>query len=225
MYWTTFLAVISSVQAAWLPVLPACQQCRTVVSSYSAQRTFKPAYMREGGPLEKLGNIFGLKKKEKPSGGALTNGLDQMLKGAPFPLQLAGAMFKPLVGALEQTLAAAQDDTDELLSQARSCLRADNQIRSLLGEDVEVGSVFSTMSSSTTVNGRSQRSIQLQFYVQAKGAQTQAVADAQGVSESGDGMRLTSLRVNLGGRTISVELLRGGNGVGDTDGVIDIEAS
>ena len=92
-----------------------------------------------------LARIFGGDKKKK--GGALTNGLDEVLKNAPLPVKLAAQLAKPLIGALETALEEGQADTDVLLTKAESALRRDARITQLLGDDVEIGSVFFSSSS------------------------------------------------------------------------------
>jgi len=96
-----------------------------------------------------LARIFGGGDKKK-KGGALSNGLDEVLKNAPLPVKLAAQLAKPLIGALETLLEEGQADTDVLLTKAESALRRDARVTQLLGDDVEIGGVF--MSSSSNIN-------------------------------------------------------------------------
>jgi len=137
------------------------------------------------------------------------------------PFKLAGQLLKPLAGALEQAIAESQGDSDELLAQVESALRMDPRARDLLGPNAEVGSVFSSASSSSSVNGQTQRNLQLQFQVGGG-----AVGAAQGSASTGGAIQLQTLRLNVGGREINVDILGGaasGGADGSADGIIDVE--
>ena len=187
-----------------------------------------------------LARFFGDKdKKDKKKGGALSNGLDELLKDAPLPVKLAAQLAKPLIGALEVALKEGAADSDALLESAQSALERDARVTALLGPDVQIGGVFSTASSN--MNG--QKTIQLQFSI--GGGATGALRGES--PQDGGAPKLVSLQVSGGGQQFDVPVglgsagssagsegtrddssrnvrsSRGGGGMGD--GIIDIDAT
>jgi len=175
-----------------------------------------------------LARIFGGGDKKK-KGGALSNGLDEVLKNAPLPVKLAAQLAKPLIGALETLLEEGQADTDVLLTKAESALRRDARVTQLLGDDVEIGGVF--MSSSSNINGV--KSLQLQAQLSGGGGTVALRGESQG---AGGSLELTSLQASVGGQVIDVPAglgsaasgsaapSRGGGGGVGADGIIDIDS-
>ncbi len=166
-----------------------------------------------------LANFFGGGKKKPKKGGDLAkDGLDALLKDAPLPVKLIGGMLKPLAGMMGDMIAEGAEDANDLLAEAGSALRSDPQVRDLLGSDVEIGAVFSSMSSN--VNGV--KTMQLQ--AQCAGSKGSGVCAIRG---GGTGSAaVESIQVQVGGRVITVGSLRGsggGSSGGGADGVIDIE--
>jgi len=153
-----------------------------------------------------LANIFGGKKPSgKERGGALTNGMDALLKDAPLPVKMLGGLMKPLVKGLESALEQQAEATDALLSEAGSCLRADPRVTELLGEDVEIGGVFS--SASSNINGAQSISLQAQCAGRIAGG---VVAIRGQTAADGQSLAIASLQVQAGGRIIDVPTIRGG---------------
>jgi len=181
-----------------------------------------PALTMQDNPLAKF---FGGDSKKK-KGGALTNGLDELLKNAPLPIKLAANLAKPLIGALETAIAETASDTDALLDAAQSALSRDPRVTALLGPDPQIGGVFS--SASSNING--QKSIQLQFSL--GNGMTGAI---RGESPQGGGApRLVALQVSGVGE-VPVGLGSAGSSGGGaagtrtggagSGGVIDIDAT
>lgn len=186
-----------------------------------------------------LANIFGGEKKKK-EGGALTTGLDALLKDAPLPMKALGMLMKPLAQGLETMIAEGAADQDELLNEAQSALRADPRAASLLGDGATIDAVFSTSSSSSSVNGVTRKMIMLQ--AQASGPAGSGVVAIRGEADGG-AVAVTSLSLQAGGQAFEVPTLRGGGGGsgdvfgggsfgggaprgssgGGNDGVIDID--
>ena len=151
-----------------------------------------------------LARFFGGEDKDKKKGGALTNGLDELLKDAPLPVKLAAQLAKPLVGALEVALKEGAEDSEALLESAQSALERDARVTALLGPDVQIGGVFS--SASSNING--QKMIQLQFSI--SGGATGAL---RGETPSGGGApKLVSLQVSGGGQQFDVPVGLGSAG-------------
>ena len=161
-----------------------------------------------------LANFFGGNKPaEKERGGALTNGMDALLKDAPLPVKVLGGLMKPLVKGLENALEQQAEATDALISEAGSCLRADPRVTELLGEDVEIGGVFS--SASSNINGA--QSINLQ--AQCAGRIASGVVAIRGQTGADGQLGIASLQVQAGGRVIDVPTIRGGgSGMGSGGG-------
>jgi len=167
-----------------------------------------------------LARLFG---KKEDQAGPLSSGLDSAIAAAPLPFKIAGALLKPLAGAVDKALADAQDDQDDLLRQARSALRAQPHLEATLGPEIQVGSVLSSSSSSMSVNGQVQRQLQLQFQVLGRGS---ALAVAQGASSAAQPMLLTRLVVEVGGRQVEVPPLGSSPGADSSDpsnAIVDVD--
>ena len=138
------------------------------------------------------------KKKEES---ALTKGMDELLKDAPLPVKMFGALAKPLVESMGTMIQEGMADQDEVLQAAERALRME------LG-DVRIGQVFS--SSSSNMNG--QKVVNLQFTISdgSRGALSASGSQA---------LELTSLQVqDATGRVIDV--LGGGGGGGGGGGAV-----
>ena len=153
-----------------------------------------------------LARFFGDKDKDKDKkkGGALSNGLDELLKDAPLPVKLAAQLAKPLIGALEVALKEGAADSEALLDSAQSALERDARVTALLGPDVQIGGVFSTASSN--MNG--QKMIQLQFSL--SGGATGALRGES--PQDGGAPKLVSLQVSGGGQQLDVPVGLGSAG-------------
>lgn len=158
--------------------------------------------------------------KKKGGGGPLSRAADELLKNAPMPVKVMGALVKPAIGALENALAEGAADADEMMLQAQSALRADGRVTALLGPDVAIGAVFSSSSSSSSINGVTRKMMSLQCSV--AGSLGSGVVAMQGQSEGGS-LDIQSLQVQAAGQVLDVQSLRGAGGGGGSDGVIDID--
>ena len=134
------MAFFSTIAVTALVVGPAPLPCQHAVRA--------PAVVMLENPLAKF---FGGEEK-KPKGGALSTGIDALLKDAPLPAKLAANLAKPLVGALGEMIAEGQEDSDALLDSAASALARDSRVTALLGPDPQIGGVFS--SASSNMNGQ-----------------------------------------------------------------------
>ena len=172
-----------------------------------------------------LARFFGGEDKDKKKAGPLTTGLDALTKDAPLPVKIALGLAKPLIGALETAISEGQEDADVLLDEAQNALRLDSRATALLGNDLEIGAVFSSASS----NFNGQKSMQLQC--QCAGSSGSGVVALRGESDGNGGMSISQLQLQAGGQSFEVPTLRGAGGgrgastggVVDVDGVIDIE--
>ena len=173
-----------------------------------------------------LANIFGGDKKKKQES-ALTTGFDALFKDAPLPVKMMAGLMKPLVGSLGAAIQESQADADELLQEAQNALRVDGNAAALLGANIQIGSVFSTSSSSSNINGQVRKMVMLQ--AQCAGTAGSGVVAIRGESD-GRAIQVASLQLQAGGQVINVPTLRGGGGGGmgggsgvGTDGVIDVD--
>jgi len=164
------------------------------------------------------------KKEEKSAGGELVAGIDALLKDAPLPVKMLGGMMKPLVQGMGQMIAESANDAGELQDAALRALRMDSRAVAALGRDISSGGVFSTSSSSSSINGRTQKRIQLSFSVLGSGGQ-QGMATVLGTASDGSAIRIDQLQLQANGQVINVSGGGGGggNGGGGNDGVIDVE--
>ena len=189
-----------------------------------------PAVVMLENPLAKF---FGGEEK-KPKGGALSTGIDALLKDAPLPVKAMGALLKPLAQGLETMIEEGAADQDMLLAEAQSSLRADPRAASLIGEGASIDGVFSSSSSSSSINGVTKKMVMLQ--AQASGSFGSGVVAIRGEADGGE-VFVTSLQLQAGGQVVDVPTLRGGGGGGGfgggaprgggasvgNDGVIDID--
>jgi len=155
-----------------------------------------------GGFKNPFDAINPFKKKEES---ALSKGMDDLLKDAPLPVKMMGALAKPLIESVGSMMAEAADDQAEVLDLAERALRVE------LG-DVRVGQVFG--SSSSNINGQKVLSLQFTISDGSMGA-----LQASGSQK----LELTQLQVqDRSGRVIDV-LAGGGSGGAGSDGVIDVD--
>eukprot|EP00327_Prymnesium_parvum_P000678 CAMPEP_0182839570 /NCGR_PEP_ID=MMETSP0006_2-20121128/23936_1 /TAXON_ID=97485 /ORGANISM="Prymnesium parvum, Strain Texoma1" /LENGTH=185 /DNA_ID=CAMNT_0024968727 /DNA_START=34 /DNA_END=591 /DNA_ORIENTATION=+ len=140
-------------------------------------------------------DFLGGKKKPKREESALTTGLDQLLRDAPLPMKLAAGMLRPLVGALEGAMRESAADADDLHG-----------------------------SSTSTINGVTQKQITLQCDVIGPTGIPQGNALVQGGTLADGKLGITGLRVQLrDGRVVDVGAGGRGSGRGGVDDVIDVD--
>ena len=155
---------------------------------------------------------------KKKKGGELTanNVIDELLKDAPLPVKAFGQLMKPLAGAMETMIKEGAADQDAILQEAQSALRADQRVVQLLGEGVEIQGVFSSSSSSSSMNGQVTKNIMLQAQVQ--GSFNSGMVAIRGQEDGRNGVQVTGLQLQAGGQVIDVPTLRGGGGGFDEGG-------
>eukprot|EP00327_Prymnesium_parvum_P011194 CAMPEP_0184377766 /NCGR_PEP_ID=MMETSP0007-20130409/2536_1 /TAXON_ID=97485 /ORGANISM="Prymnesium parvum, Strain Texoma1" /LENGTH=209 /DNA_ID=CAMNT_0026721789 /DNA_START=34 /DNA_END=663 /DNA_ORIENTATION=- len=164
-------------------------------------------------------DFLGGKKKPKREESALTTGLDQLLRDAPLPMKLAAGMLRPLVGALEGAMRESAADADDLLYEAGRRLQMEPMTKGL-----SLGRVFSTGSSTSTINGVTQKQITLQCDVIGPTGIPQGNALVQGGTLADGKLGITGLRVQLrDGRVVDVGAGGRGSGRGGVDDVIDVD--
>mmetsp|Transcript_61918 Transcript_61918/g.102905 ORF Transcript_61918/g.102905 Transcript_61918/m.102905 type:complete len:209 (+) Transcript_61918:34-660(+) len=166
-----------------------------------------------------LARFFG-KNQEKSGGSELVSGVDALLRDAPLPVKVLGGLMKPLIKGMGDMIAESAGDAEALLDVSIRELRLSPQVTAELGRNLQSGGVFSTGSSSSNINGRTQKRIQLGFAVIGSGGQ-RGMASVVGTANDGSAVRIQQLQLQVNGRTIDVS----SQGTGGTrDGVIDVEA-
>ena len=172
----------------------------------------------------------------------MATGLDALVKDAPLPVKLgkrlyatdtlqrlfarrcdarrvtpsflpvaAVGLMKPLVGALESTMRESAADADDLLEEAGRRLRLDTRLGG-----AQLGRVFSTSSSSSSINGVTQKRINLQCELVGASGSLMGTAALQGATQPDGKVGLAALQVQLSdGRVLDVAGGGGGGGGGD----------
>ena len=114
----------------------------------------------------------------------ISGGLSELLRDAPLPVRAMGKLIQPLVSSamsgLAETLAEQKDAVDAVLRAARNCLDSDPAVERALGTPLIVSPPFSQSSSTSTINGRTSRRMELVFNVQ--GSTMSAVARVSATS-------------------------------------------
>ena len=134
---------------------------------------------------EKKAQIERQRVKDEVSGG-----LDAMLRDAPLGIKMMGKVMAPLLSkaasSMAESMAEQQALLERVLDDTRQSLANDPDVVSMLGgPPIQVGTPFSQSSSTTSINGQTQTSVQLLVPVQGQyGSGTARVsATAQGVSQ------------------------------------------
>mmetsp|Transcript_24810 Transcript_24810/g.37210 ORF Transcript_24810/g.37210 Transcript_24810/m.37210 type:complete len:137 (+) Transcript_24810:362-772(+) len=134
-------------------------------------------------------------------------------------MKLAAGMLRPLVGALEGAMRESAADADDLLYEAGRRLQMEPMTKGL-----SLGRVFSTGSSTSTINGVTQKQITLQCDVIGPTGIPQGNALVQGGTLADGKLGITGLRVQLrDGRVVDVGAGGRGSGRGGVDDVIDVD--
>lgn len=145
--------------------------------------------------------------------------VDQILKDAPLPVKILGGMLKPLVGAFEGMIRESAADADDLLFEAGRRLRLDPRTK-----DLSLGSVFSSASSSSSINGVVQKQVSLQCQVMSQNGAVQGSALLNGSTQATGKFGLSALRVQLNdGRVIDLGGANSASASNSNSGVIDVD--
>ena len=133
----------------------------------------------------------------------------RLLRGVPYSDILKITHVNAVLRTLPRDAYFILADADELLREAENALRVDNNAVALLGPNIQIGSVFSTSSSSSNINGQVRKMIMLQC--QCAGAAGNGMVAIRGESD-GPNIQVASLQLQAGGQVINVPTLRGGGG-------------
>jgi hypothetical protein len=145
-----------------------------------------------------------LARKEQKN--IVKSGIKEMLKDAPLAIRMVGSLVAPLLSSLASTVQAQQQQTQDLLDDARDFILSDSAATAALGEPIVIQQQpFSQSSSSTSINGQMASRVQASFYVE--GTRQQGVAT---MIASQGGIQNLSLQVD--GRTMNIALVKSAGG-------------
>eukprot|EP00534_Pseudo-nitzschia_fraudulenta_P003977 CAMPEP_0201122434 /NCGR_PEP_ID=MMETSP0850-20130426/6092_1 /ASSEMBLY_ACC=CAM_ASM_000622 /TAXON_ID=183588 /ORGANISM="Pseudo-nitzschia fraudulenta, Strain WWA7" /LENGTH=346 /DNA_ID=CAMNT_0047389137 /DNA_START=142 /DNA_END=1182 /DNA_ORIENTATION=+ len=130
--------------------------------------------------------------------------LDQMLKGAPLPIQILGKYVAgPMMGKIASKVAEAtvkqQEAMEEILDEARSYLINDPSVSGLLGTPIQIGTPFSQVSGATVINGK--RQMRTEFAVEVSGPRGNGMSRIVATNEG-----IGQLLVESSGKVYNVDL-------------------
>merc|ERR1712232_804773 len=131
------------------------------------------------------------------------DGIGEMLKGAPLPLQMFGKyVAAPLMGNLASTVAEAgrqqQETMEAILDDATQCMLNDPNVAGLLGTPIQIGTPFSQMSSAAVINGKS--TMRTELVVEVAGPYNSGVCRITATNEG-----IARLVVESNGRAYNVD--------------------
>jgi Cytochrome oxidase complex assembly protein 1 len=105
---------------------------------------------------------------------------------------------------IKRDLTVEKRKAKPLLHQAVQCIRADKDLREILGEPIKIGPIFGRSSSTTTINGRKRVWIEDDFEVVGSRNSGAAKLTADKYSRG----HVHSLRVNVQGIAYDVDLVK-----------------
>jgi hypothetical protein len=134
----------------------------------------------------------------------VSGGIREVLKDAPLPIRMMGRLMGPLVStamsSMAEGLADQQKTIAEYQQQAQRYLQADEAVRQVLGDTLQMSATpYSQSSSTTSINGQSTTRVQLQF--QVSGSRGTGIAELA-ATEAG----ISRLVLQVEGRSIQVNL-------------------
>ena len=133
------------------------------------------------------------------------SGITTLLKDAPLAVRMLGSLVAPIFSSLASAVQEQQQQTQDLLDDARDFILSDPAATSALGEPIVMEPPFSQSSSSMSINGKSSSKIQASFHVQ--GTRQLGVASMV-ASDAG----IQSLSINVGGRVMDIPLFKSADG-------------
>lgn len=130
--------------------------------------------------------------------------IDQMLKGAPLPIQMfAKYVAVPMMGRIASKLAEVgrqqQETMEAILDEARTLLLNDPEMVELLGKPLQIGAPFSQRSSTTVINGV--RQMRTEFEVEVSGSIDSGVCRIIATTEG-----IGQLLVESNGKVYNIDL-------------------
>jgi hypothetical protein len=134
----------------------------------------------------------------------VSGGIREVLKDAPLPIRMMGRLMGPLVSTAMSSMAEGLADQQKTIAdyqqQAQRYLQADEAVRQVLGDTLQMSATpYSQSSSTTSINGQSTTRVQLQF--QVSGSRGTGIAELA-ATEAG----ISRLVLQAEGRSIQVNL-------------------
>jgi len=182
----------------------------------------------KGGFLSGLAKWFGqdeasLKKKEQKK--QINTAIDKMMEGTGLTGKLLGGIMKGVGGMIAEGLADQQVDMQSVNDLIVSTLENDDECSRLLGRGIGIQQVFSSSSSSSSINGMSSKQVNLGLIV--SGSQDSASVQASASSGDGKELYLTALTLQFQSTGKIIRVVNSGSGQGGAGGsrrnVIDVK--
>ena len=119
---------------------------------------------RVSGALSSVLEPFGLGKtkiqKQEAGPEAL---VDKMLRDFPFPIRAFGGLIKGVLGMASEAMKGAAGDIDRIRDLTTRTVSRNSQVIAEFGKDLEVDAPFSQAYSSSSINGKTNKSISLRM--------------------------------------------------------------
>ena len=124
---------------------------------------------RVSGALSSALEPFGFGKtkiqKQESSPEAL---VDKMLKDFPFPIRVFGGLIKGVVGMASEAMKGAAGDIDRIRDLTTRTVSLNSQVIAEFGKDLEIDAPFSQAYSSSSINGKTNKSIALRMPIRGR---------------------------------------------------------
>ena len=189
----------------------------------------KVGYTKGTGFFSGLAKLFGqdeasLKKKEQKK--QINTAIDKMMEGTGLTGKLLGGIMKGVGGMVAEGLANQQVDMQSVNDLIVSTLENDDECSRLLGRGIGIQQVFSSSSSSSSINGVSSKQLNLGMIV--SGSQDSASVQASASSGDGKELYLTALTLQFQStgkiiRVVNSGSSQGGAGTSSRRNVIDVK--
>lgn len=163
----------------------------------------------KGGILNSIAKVFGQDKKSqeiKQKKQEINTAIDQIFKGTGLAGGILSTIAKGVAGMMSDSMSQTISDMSEVNELIIDELNKNKEVVALLGPPFQLSSPFSTRSSTSIINGLSNKSIFADLLIQGQRDTASASYAAIGMGSTSSGMRLTSLILQLRstGQTIRV---------------------
>jgi hypothetical protein len=117
--------------------------------------------------LEPFG--FGKNKIQKQESNAEVM-VDKLLKDFPFPIRAFGGLIKGVVGMASEAMKGAAGDINRIRDLTVRTVSLNSQVIAEFGKDIEIDDPFSQAYSSSSINGKTNKSISLRMPIRGRGS-------------------------------------------------------
>jgi hypothetical protein len=113
---------------------------------------------------------FGKNKIQKQESSSAEAMVDKMLKDFPFPVRVFGGLIKGVVGMASETMKGAASDIDRIRDLTVRTVSLNSQVIAEFSKDIEIDSPFSQAYSSSSINGKTAKSVALRMPIRGRGS-------------------------------------------------------